>query len=83
MGSSNHESGLVGLVLIPLVEKVHEGVILHHQADQLLVKKRKIEFFYHVAEWKLCLPFLVILAENVCDGDKGPGGELGAAGVIQ
>ena len=64
-------------------QKIAFIVILHHQADQLLVKKRKIEFFYHVAVWKLCLPFLVILAQDVRDGDEGPGGELGAAGVIQ
>ena len=62
-------------------QKIAFIVILHHQADQLLVKKRKIEFFYHVR--KLCLPFLVILAQDVRDGDEGPGGELGAAGVIQ
>ena len=42
MGSSNQESGLVGLgVLIPLVEKVPEGVVLHHQAQpgELLVER--------------------------------------------
>ena len=41
MGSSNQESGLVGLAIIPLVEKVPEGVVLHHQAQpgELLVER--------------------------------------------
>ena len=45
MGSSNQESGLVVEVLeealIPLVEDVHEGVILPYQAQpgEMLVRK--------------------------------------------
>ena len=45
MGSSNQESGLLVEVrdeaLIPLVEKVYEGVILQHQAQpgDLLVER--------------------------------------------